>query len=191
MRRLFLLLLIFFPVASSAADFPGTPWGAGEAVIRDREKASLFDESTPGEELKALFVNERIADLDAFVIYLLSRDQLVLKKYLFAGKHTNFQKHLPEYDRVGAFLRRQYGEPVESGEIRRNGTFGDQDLGRMIAVGQVILMSRWETDDTVITHVLRGESLNVTHEINFFDKSTGAAYRELMQDIKPPARAVF
>lgn len=191
-KPFFILLVLALAAPAVAAGFDRTDWGESESVIRGRENSRIVDESSPEEGIKALFVNDRVAGLDAWAIYLLSRDRLVQTRILFAQEHLKPEQFLAEYARVEESLRRQHGQPLESGEHRRNGSMPEgSDLGRMVAVGEVTLLSRWETEDTVITHVLRGESLDVDHEINYVSKKIGKTESRVMEQIRPPRRVSF
>jgi hypothetical protein len=145
---------------------------------------------TPAEKMRALFVNDRIAGLDAWTIYLLERDNLVQTRILFAQEHFEAHRYLVEYARVGEELRRRYGSPVESREDRRGGAVPEEsERGRLVAVGEVTLLSRWETRDTVITHVLHGENLDIDHEINYMSRKTAPAGSPVMEKLRPPTEA--
>lgn len=191
-KLLFILLFLILSRPVVAGGFGPPKWGENESGIRARGGSSLVDESSPDEGMKALFINDRVAGLDAWAIYLLSRDRLVQTRYLFAQEHLSPEDFFDEYTQVERALRRKYGEPVESGEHWRNGPRPEEsNLGRMIAVGEAALISRWEKGDTVITHILRGESLDVDHEINFVSKGVGKAERRVMDRIRPPKSARF
>ncbi len=83
-------------------------------------------------------------------------------------------RFLEDYDRVNRLLRQQNGAPDESGEFWRNGSFRENlDRGQLIAVGELMLMSRWEIAGTDIVHVLRGDRLLISHEIHFISAAFG------------------
>ena len=185
-----LVLLLACAWPALATDFRLPLWGENEAAVR--QEGGIVAEQTPQEGMKALFVNDRMAGLDAFAIYLLTEDRLVRTKLYFAQKHWREEAFLDDFARVEEALRRRYGQPLKSEEIWREGTAADRgNLGRMIAVGQVVLMSRWEEGDTLVTHLLRGGDLNITHEVVYASKRLGQASAEVMEQIRPPAEFRF
>lgn len=194
LRHVIVLIALFLACGSPAwtADFQHPVWGDSQATLRGNQAEGMIAEQTPEEGVKALFVNDRMAGLDAFAIYLLSDDRLVRTKLYFAQKHWREEAFLDDYARVEQTLRQRYGQPLSSGEVWREGSAADRsNLGRMIAVGQVVLMSRWEEGETLITHILRGENLNINHEVTYASKQLGQASAEVMEKIKPPQEFRF
>lgn len=186
-------LLLTLPLAAEGGGFRGSEWGESEAAVREKTGAGASS-AIAGEGLKALFVNDRMAGLDAFAIYLLDRDRLVQTKYLFPQNYLEGEQFLDDFARVEEVLREQYGTPAESGEVWRD----RQDIVldrsawvRMIAVGQLAIVSRWETAETVITHILNGENLDIDHEINYVSKKFGKAAGKAIEKIRPPKEFRF
>jgi hypothetical protein len=175
MKRAALLcvVLIHAIVSVAAADFRSSSWGLSETAVKERESARLHSESRPADGLKALVFNDSIAGLDVFVIYLLHQDRLVQTKYVFPQAHMQTARFLDDYARVNRLLREENGPPAESGEFWRNGAFREKlDRGQQVAVGELMMMSRWETAETDIVHVLRGERMNISHEIHFISNAS-------------------
>ncbi|MBE0598448.1 MAG: hypothetical protein IH614_14370, partial [Desulfuromonadales bacterium] len=166
-------------------------WGDSEAALRGAQ-APIVAEQAPGEGMKALFVNDTMAGLEAFAIYLLTDDRLVQTKYFFPQKHWREEAFLDDYARVEEALRQRYGQPLKSEELWRQGGAAERsNLGRMIAVGQVVLKSYWEEGETLITHVLRGENLAISHEVVYASKQSGKTSGKVMEQIRPPQEFRF
>ncbi len=90
--------------------------------------------------------------------------------------------------KVEEVLREKYGQPIQAGDFWRGGNLAETaDLGRMIAVGELTLKSEWETKDLLIVHSLRGENLDIDHEVNYISKRITRSAAEVMQSLRPTA----
>jgi hypothetical protein len=188
MRRMFslVLFLLVLPAAARGADFRQCRWGDDEAVVRKTETAQFNSASTPREGMKALIFNETLAGLEAFVIYILDGDKLVQAKYVFPQEHIESSRFLDDFARVDRILREENGRPVESGEIWENGALrGRVEPGRMIAIGELVLLSRWDAGETEIVHTLRGENADIDHEVDYVSKRLGRVGGKVMDGIRP------
>jgi hypothetical protein len=180
------LAVIVFARPSEAASFRDCDWGDSESKIRATESANFLAESLFGVGSKDFIFNDRVAGLDAFVIYLLDHDRLAQAKYFFPQEYIESNLYLEDFARVERILREENGQPAESGEIWRDGALkGREDPGRMIAVGELTLRSRWANDDTEILHVLKGDSLDIDHEVVYVSKRFGHTGTGLMDTIRP------
>ncbi len=174
-----LALLFLLLVASAVSEVQGSEWcGAGPSI--------LGVESKPRDGFKALFVNDRFAGLETFIIYLLKNDKLMQTKFLFPQKHVRSETFLEDFAKVEGALREKYGTPAETEKIWRSGaTDKTAEAGKMIAVGELTLKSVWNTTDTLIIHTLRGENLDVDHEVNYIGKHLTRDAAEVMREIRP------
>lgn len=176
-------LLFLLLVAGSVREVQGSEWcGADPAILGIKRVA----ESKPRDGFKALFVNDRFAGLDTFIIYLLQDDKLMQTKFLFPQKHVRSETFLEDFAKVEGVLREKYGTPAETEKIWRSGaTDKTAEAGKMIAVGELTLKSVWNTTDTLIIHTLRGENLDVDHEVNYIGKHLTRDAAEVMREIRP------
>lgn len=176
MKRLlvpiFLCLTVFPPAA--AESFRNCDWGNSEAQIREKESGSYIAESTLQEDVKVLVFGDILAELPALVVYILDRDRLVNAKYAFAEEHANANLYLADFARIGALLQETYGEPLEAGTVWQDGA-GEEEIEwtLSIAIGELVLLGRWQTETTDIVHLLRGGDLQIYHEIEYIRRDSG------------------
>jgi hypothetical protein len=179
-----LALFLLLVVAGHASELQGGEGNGGDpALLSGGERVT---ESMPRDGFKALFVNDQFAGLETFVIYLLEDDKLVQTRFLFPQKHVQSELFLDDFAKVEGVLLEKYGIPAETGKIWRSGNGNNTAKpGRMIAVGELTLKSAWDTADTLIVHTLRGENLDVDHEVNFISKHLTRDAAEVMREMRP------
>ncbi|MBE0598447.1 MAG: hypothetical protein IH614_14365 [Desulfuromonadales bacterium] len=181
---LFLCLPSFSPAAGES--FRNCDWGNSEAQIREKESSSLIAESPLQEGVKILVFGDDLAGLPTFVVYVLAKDRLVNAKYAFAEEHDNANLYLADFAKVGALLQETHGEPVEAGAIWQNGA-GEEEIEwtLSIAIGELILLGRWQTEESEIVHLLRGEEMKIYHEVEYLRREAG----EIEVKVKPEPAA--
>ena len=179
------------PFCFSLSPSPAAPPTStiGELAKRSsvgRERAGFLSEQNPAKGMKALIFNDQVAGLETFVIYLLDHDRLMETKYLFPQHYIKSNLFLDDFAKVEKDLRQKYGKPAESGDFWRDGALDrTADLGKLVAVGELTLKSRWETADTEIIHILRGENLDIDHEINYISKRFRRGAAGIMKEVRP------
>lgn len=165
-----------------AADFRTHAWGDNETAIRAGESAQFLTEAEPVKGLKLLVYSENLVGLTTFLILILAQDQLAHAKYLFVERHDDGNLYLLDFANVEQILRQEYGAPVEAGLIWRNGAWEEgSDLSVAIALGELVLLARWETESTHFVHVILGDNLQIAHELDYLSKELGALEKELIQ----------
>jgi hypothetical protein len=146
------------------AHFRDVRWGMSPEEVKQRE------ESEPAvEEGVLLFVDERIAGLDALLLYQFADNKLVESGYMFTEAHTNNNRFLSDFERVGEALTQKYGEPDEEYEHWENDLFRDQpeSKGLAVAMGHLTMSALWELEETRILHSMRGDQFEIYHIVNY------------------------
>jgi hypothetical protein len=177
-----IVVCLLLAATARGEHFRGFSWGDSEASVRDGESAEFITAASPVEGMKVLVFGDFVAGVRTFVVYILAHDQLVHSKYLFAERHVEGNLFLSDFKRIDEILRDKYGEPVAAGEIWRNEVRPAGDYPEAIAMGDLVLVTRWETDATDFIHVMRGENLQITHEVDYVSKELGELESEVIAE---------
>jgi hypothetical protein len=150
-------------------------WGMSEREVRDSE---LGD---PAVELDGVLVYEtRIAGLSCQSVYVFVQKRCIRSKYAFTERHSNDNAYIGDYEKVKALLLEKYGRPVtkfgnQSDQIWLSDTYLDDpnDWGMAVSAGHLVYQCEWETPDTAIALVLRGDNFEITLAVEYSSKLLG------------------
>jgi hypothetical protein len=114
-------------------------------------------------------------------------DQLVRGKYAFSETHSNDNHHITDYMALRKLLTEKYGLPVardarDADQLWLNDLYRDDadSWGTAVSAGQLVYLSEWHQDDTLITLCLSGDNYEVQLAIEYI----GKAYERLEEQMK-------
>jgi hypothetical protein len=165
-----LLLALVLAVAaspSSDTDFRAAKWGMTKAEVKASEKATFT------EEENALGFVGSVAGLDAVVIYNFSAGRLVMGTYSFTTEHVNANLFIDDYHKIKGLLAEKYGEPTLDRVNWSDDLYKDdpEGWGTAVSIGHLVLAEQYDTDKTIVRHMLRGDNFKIKHFVQYQARS--------------------
>lgn len=174
--------------ASSAlsGDFRQATWGMSKAEVLEAEaNAPRGVREQDGEEIVTFA--SKLAGIDASVVYIFAKDQLVRAKYFLTTEHVDPNDFIADYRSIEPLLKKCYGEPTETRAVWEEGSlqsepivYLDRDratpldilpsdlfVGLDVASGHLKLLSQWRDGRTEIMHALTGLNGKIVHQIEY------------------------
>ncbi len=148
----------------SAQDFREVNWGA---TMSDVQASEEFTPVATEVENALSFTGKVNGKKVAAVYEFLPDDRLYSAGYVFEEDHTNRNRYIRDYEEISAVLERVYGTPKTTNTIWSNDLYRDspQDYGMAVAVGHVQYQASWDTETTLIGHVLHGNDFQILHGV--------------------------
>ena len=144
-------------------DFHYSTWGMSkEEVMRAESELTLVD---AGDYLIA--EDAAVAQEDASLLFVFDNNKLVSGMVQFTAQHSNENLYLDDYDAINESLIEKYGMASVDEKQWKDTLYQDdpEDWGFAVSLGDLVLISSWETDTTEIRHMLTGDNYEVTHGI--------------------------
>ena len=180
-----ILLLLFLLVSSDLIsqekiqknDFRNSRWGMKKDKVLSTEKNKPTEAAAVGLFFVTIHTGE-IAGLKAQYLYYFLDDVLVRGGYTFREKHYNKNKYIDDYNNLKEILTRKYGSPTTSNTRWYKDHYKDrpQYHGRAVSMGELVFVSNWETDRTLIFLILTGDNFNISMVLQYNSK----LYKELI-----------
>lgn len=189
-RRLSLWATIFALPAfgQTSPDFQKATWGATLAEVRTAEAAPPSEIRQAEGETVVRYDGQKLAGLDASVIYIFAKDRLVRAKFLVTAAHPDdLNQFIADYRAVEPVLRGANGQPSDQKAVwlddslqEERKSYLDQDralaedilpsdrnVGLAVSKGFLKLYTEWTTRRTHILHALTGSDGAITHQIEY------------------------
>jgi len=161
-----------------ASDFREAEWGMSKEQVKKLEKSDpLFLQN------ETLTFKGKVANSAVHIIYEFADNQLKKGTYKFTTNRVNPNVYLQDYAKVNEFLELKYGKPEYNKETWHNDVYKEKRgyHGLAIANGHLRLESSWESDKTIIVHLLSGNNSIIDHNITYYDKSVQDIPREKIE----------
>ena len=137
-------------------------WGMSRAAVRAAEPSEPVL-----EPMDRLIYHKRIADVPLTVTYRFGPEGLNAVHYFNRGGYHDENRYLADYERLKEHLIDRHGLPRLDRMAWRNRLFADdpERYGDAVAAGHLVYYSEWSGDDAKRVMALRGERLQVAHEL--------------------------
>lgn len=136
--------------------------------VKATEKIKVVDESDIYLAYESL-----VADKEAYIFYEFDDNKLIVGRYAF--KNIDYYKNqcLVDYGETKKILVDKYGKPEDEEVIWYNKLYAGQEekYGLAISLGHIMMFNKWDTDETVILQILKGENYTINLGVTYFSKS--------------------
>lgn len=179
----YVLILVLFLIPSLCFGetfiFRSTNWGMSKNQVKQIEKLTVEEEHED-----SLFYTTTLSSLDSLIAYSFTNDKLFQTAYMFLEEHSNSYSYIEDFDKIDNLLTQKYGEPNASDKIWKNDLFKDdyKGWGTALSAGHLTIISKWEIEDTEITHIAYGDNFEVKHAIIYKSKKYAPSEIEQNQD---------
>jgi len=170
-RYPFLIIFIFFIIAEFAIsddfNFRKTKWGFNRSQVKEAETATLIQDASEHIAYKG-----NVANLNCLVVYHFQNNTLYMSSYQFTEEHSNRNDYINDYKKIKKLLTEKYGEPETDDVVWRNNLYKDdrQEWGLAVSIGHLVYMAKWDTPNTEIALMLRGDNYSITHFVLYKSK---------------------
>lgn len=152
-------------------DFRVANWGDSKELVMKKEGRPNIIDNMP--DLYAF--TDNIAGLPCTVLYCFSDNKLTMAKYLFDVKHSNDNLFIQDYHDLVDLMTQKYGAPTSGGKnnaVWFNDLFKDDfnRWGLAIGTGDLAFDSSWDSDNTEILLLLKGENYNINLVLQYVSK---------------------
>ncbi|KKN11613.1 hypothetical protein LCGC14_1024730 [marine sediment metagenome] len=164
---------IVLPVKRSSSrpkppNFRNVKWGMSKGEVKQTEpdKPANEDEDT-------VSYKRRLANLDCYLIYVFVEHQLIRASYTVLEEHANENLFLADYRKLKNELAKKYGRPFKDETIwRGSGVYKNMPAywGQAVATGAMVKCANWETAETNIILMLKGDNFDVDLCIEYASK---------------------
>jgi len=177
--KLGLIITLMFITNALYAQFRNTNWGDSKEKIKQIETAEY---SKSGEELEMYY--DKIASMNAYILYRFVDNKLVRASYRFSDKHTNKNIYLDDYQKIKKLLTKKYGESKEDKSIWTNDLYRDDfsQYGMAISVGHYYKYANWENKDTSIQLGIKGDNFEIKLYILYISKKFDQLYKDRKEE---------
>lgn len=153
---------------SEKYNFRKANWGMSREQVRATEdkKPDFEDDTSLGYDVK-------INGKDFRCIYGFLEDKLYNGGYGFAGKHTNDNLYIDDYEELKKILTKKYGKPkTDLPGIWKNNLYKNDrsHWGMAISVGHLVYAAQWETSTTTISMMISGDNFKISLTLTYDSK---------------------
>jgi len=148
-------------------DFRKTKWGMSKDQVKSSEPLKVAKETDDMLLYKTTVIGKNV-----LLVYIFVNNQLVRSKYILAEFHTNNNDFITDFNEFKKILVKKYGTPIKDEKIWRNDLYKDDfsNWGMAIALGHLLYFAQWETSNTTITAILKGDNFDITCGIEYASK---------------------
>lgn len=148
------------------ASYRDSSWG-------DSKEAVIAKEGQPKyRKPNMLGYDAEIGGFAAIAIFEFVDDQLVSGGYAFNVQHAAKNSYIEDYDRLSQLLREKYGATGAIDRSWKDDLYRSRpsDWGMAVATGRMTQYEIWSTDETMISHSLRGDNFEIVHTMRYESK---------------------
>jgi hypothetical protein len=180
MRCIALLLLVVTGPAV-ADDIRGHSWGDSPAKVKQTDKGNFLVQT--GDSI--LFA-DTINGLPVEVFYQFRGGRLVSAGYFNTEPHANKNDFIQDYRKLNELLTEKHGKPKVDKVVWRNDLYKDNpsNYGQAVSVGHLTYRTEWNLGRTTIVSMLRGDSLEVNHQVTYEEVSSLAGQGQKQERLK-------
>ena len=182
--------------ACAQIDFRETSWGMTQAQVVAKESRQPREATAVNGETIMRYDSISFGGLDARVVYIFVKDQLVRAKYIFEAQHSETNDFIRDFRLIDPLLVEKYGKATEARAVWEDDStqlepksYLDQDraspanilpsdplVGLAVSLGHLKLYSSWAGSRTRVFHAMTGGESQITHQIEY--RSTALAALE-------------
>ena len=139
-------------------DFRKAGWGMSMATVKLTEADDPVSEAD-----SAIMYNRQIGGMKALLGYLFVDDKLIKGKYMFHESHVDPNKYITDYSALKKALEKKFGKAKRENQIWANDLYTKfpADWGKAVELGYLTYVSHWETKNTEISLLLKGENYKI------------------------------
>lgn len=152
---------------AACATFTGTKrsvpdWGDSLAEVR-----AMHPGEPVVEPADRLVYHYELAGVPVTATYLFDGDGLAERKYFNRAAHDDDNRYIDDYEHLRDRLIERHGLPRVDEMAWKNRLFAGQPerYGDAVAAGHLVYYTEWRTEQAKIVMALRGERLQVAHEL--------------------------
>jgi hypothetical protein len=149
-------------------DFRKANWG----MPRDKVKWTEADDPI-GEKDSAIVYSRQFAGMDALMGYVFEEDKLVKAKYMFQQQHSDLNDYITDYNNLKKALEKKYGKAKREKTLWSNGLYMKipAEWGKALSLGYLTYLSYWDTKNTQISLLLKGEDSKIDFWLEYKSKA--------------------
>ena len=184
MKKVMLTVILLLVAFSLFAQFRNTKWGMSIDEVKQSEKAEQYLQRE-----NVLGYKDQLLDLDVSCNYLFVDNQLFRASYVINEKHSNDNLYIDDYNKLKKALNKKYKTAVADKSLWKNDLYKDDrsQWGFAISLGHLTYFIYWETKDTDIILVLKGDNYKIDLILQYNSKELkdlGAKQEEKEQESK-------
>ena len=148
-------------------DFRKTRWGmSSHDVISSENESPIY------KSLNRVLYATSVIDKRVMLEYHLGDDRLYRSRYILVANHIIDDKYVADYRDIQSALTAKYGKPKRNEMVWKKGSGIRKDLqpGVSVSIGNLALISEWETPDTEIIATLAGKNFKIHCEVIYTSK---------------------
>lgn len=154
-------------LAEESYDFKSTNWGMTKQQVKVSENSALIEERD-----KVIFYNVKVAGFDAVLGYEFVENKLCDAMYIFIEEHSNETQYINDFFTLKELLTDKYKEPIIDDIVWKNDLYRNdpQYYGLAVSIGHLSLLSKWETENTMIDLILWGDNFEINMGLRYASK---------------------
>ncbi len=167
MKKILLIAVLLLVAYSLFAQFRNTKWGMSIDEVKQTENSEpTYDKDN------MLGYDDQLLEFDVFCFYIFVDNQLVRAKYAINEKHSNDNLYIDDYNKLKEALNKKYKTAILDTNLWKNDLYKDDRSHRGFAVslGHLVCFATWETQDTDIFLVLRGDNYDIDLVLEYTSK---------------------
>lgn len=167
---------------TTGGPFLKATWGMTKHQVKNIEKNTLLEEKDD-----ILLYRGEVLSLDTYMGYIFANDRLVKSKWVIEQVFSDKNDYIESYHSLKDALIQQYGEPIKDEQPWRNDLYANehQHWGFAISLGHMFYFSNWDSSETDVKLLLKGENFKIKLSISFTGKNLRFAGddKENIQDL--------
>lgn len=160
-------ILFVLPLVSFAEPFTfrnGITFGMSSSEVIEKEGEEPFGKS----EYVLVYLNQKSAEENCNVSYMMENDRVKAILIDFLDKHTFDNEYIDDFNKVDASLQAKYGKTDQLNQYDwENDLYKDnpEEYGSAVSCGHLTIGSYWIVNGVKISHILQGDNYGITHGI--------------------------
>lgn len=174
-HRITLLIGVLLISSSVYGQIRNTTWGDNVEEVKAAITEEIVQDQKNGRK-HIILTSTTVGSKDAAIGYVFGDDKLIRINYIFREVHSNDNNHIDDFNDIDEILEQKYGEPDSEDRVWSNDLYRDEpsEYGFAISLGHYGLQTKWNTEDTDITHVLTGNNYDIEHMLQYSSVELGS-----------------
>lgn len=151
-------------------NFRNTVWGMTKEDVKQLETLDIVDEN----DNVLVCEPTSITNLNAVTVYMFDDFGKLYKAfYSFEENHTSENLYISDYNSIVKSLTQKYGEPEWSERFWYDDLYEDRpdDWGFAISIGDVDFVTSWDTEETTVWILMKGDNYNIQTTLYYESKT--------------------
>jgi hypothetical protein len=165
------------PIPTSKHGLRHTLWGMSKEEVRKNENMEFVSEHKGdggSVGLEIIMYKSKINSLNFMVGYFFANNRLTRARYIMSNEHTNYNSYIADYYDMKNAISTQYGpSPTLDDPIWADDLYKDNPdaYGMAVSTGHLRYASLWETQETSIQLLLKGDNYKIDLLIDYIGKA--------------------